>query len=260
MSIQQKDFVITDKRILPSGCAILTTAPADGSTLPSIHPGQFVQIKIESPSVFLRRPISVCDVQNGRELVLFIKPVGEGSRHLTEMNAGDMLNIILPLGHGFSCEEDLHDKNVLLVGGGVGAAPLVMLSKVLVSRGAKVNIAIGGRTATDIEGVSDLYGCVNAVALSTEDGSLGEKGLITQNKIFQQTFDRIYCCGPTPMMKAVARIACERDTWCEVSLENSMACGLGACLCCVQETSDNGNVCVCTEGPVFNINRLKTWI
>lgn len=256
MSVKQKDFIINDHRFLPSGCAILTLKTVDGSELPACHPGQFVQVQVDTPGVFLRRPISICDIDNDGNLVLFIKPIGKGSRHLTEMKIGEKLNLVLPLGNGFS----QGGHNVLLVGGGVGAAPLVYLAKNLCRDGVDVSVAIGGRTSNDVIGLEQIYGNVAQFVVSTDDGSMGEKGIITENSIFKNNFDRIYCCGPTPMMRAVAKIALDRNIWCEVSLENQMACGLGACLCCVQETSDHGNVCVCTEGPVFNIIRLESWI
>ena len=93
----------------------------------------------------------------------------------------------------------------------------------------------------------------------TEDGSAGEKGFVTNHSLLMdsESFDRIYACGPTPMLKAVARWAMEHEIACEVSLEHRMACGIGACLCCVEDTADQGNVCVCKEGPVFTIDRLK---
>lgn len=256
-----KDFLVTAKRVLPSGSALLTVTTSDGSVLEGVAPGQFAEVKIDSPSTFLRRPISICNFRNGREIDLFVKPVGEGSRCLTSMNVGDKVEMMLPLGHGFSCEAtDVRGKRVLLVGGGVGAAPLVFLSDALADNGADVSVIIGGRSAKDVEGVTDLYARSAHTFVTTDDGSSGHPGIVTAHPSFSQPFDRIYCCGPTPMMKAVARIAAERSIWCEVSLENMMACGLGACLCCVEETSDEGNVCVCTEGPVFNINRLKKWL
>ncbi len=100
------------------------------------------------------------------------------------------------------------------------------------------------------------FEAVGKVHLSTEDGSAGEKGLVTKHSVLDGKIDRIFCCGPSPMMKAVAGIAREKGIDCEVSLENMMACGLGACLCCVENTV-KGNVCVCTEGPVFNIEMLN---
>ena len=103
----------------------------------------------------------------------------------------------------------------------------------------------------------DEYGRWGATFVTTEDGSLGEKGFVTQHSIWRdKQFDKVYVCGPKPMMKAVAKLTKEHGIWCEVSLENMMACGLGACLCCVEDTVD-GNVCVCKEGPVFNTRRLK---
>lgn len=114
---------------------------------------------------------------------------------------------------------------------------------------------LGARSAGDLLQVAE-FGKVGKVHLSTEDGSVGEKGFVTVNSALSGHVDMIYCCGPSPMMKAVAAIAREKGVRCEVSLENMMACGLGACLCCVENTV-KGNVCVCTEGPVFNIEMLN---
>ena len=237
------------------GCCIITLACCEGFTLPKILPGQFVEVKIDNcPSAMLRRPISVCDVTADGRLVLFVKPLGEGTRHLVDLPIGSKINILLPLGNGFGLVEK--GKKVLVVGGGIGAAPLVMLTRQLLECGVDVTIAIGGRSASDLQGVLELYPDKATKVCSTDDGSRGHHGLITANPVFDKKYDKIYCCGPTPMMKGVAHIAFENDVECEVSLENHMACGLGACLCCVEKTND-GNVCVCTEGPVFNINRLS---
>lgn len=256
---QLQDFIITGKRTFSSTGCLMTLVPASGEWLPHISPGQFVELKVDTaPGVTLRRPISVCDVRYGRELILYIKPVGKGTRALVDLPVGARVNILLPLGHGFSPASQ-GDK-VLLVGGGVGCAPLVMLARELKAAGVDVTVALGGRTATELVDFSSMFSGTGTLALSTDDGSLGQPGLITANSAFAKKYDKTYVCGPTPMMKAVARICAERGAWCEVSLENHMACGLGACLCCVEKTSDAGNVCVCTEGPVFNINRLKTWM
>ncbi|MCQ2291421.1 MAG: dihydroorotate dehydrogenase electron transfer subunit, partial [Muribaculaceae bacterium] len=140
--------------------------------------------------------------------------------------------------------------------GGVGVAPLLQLGKVLNKLGKKVRFLLGARSASDLL-LLDEFKRWGDVFVSTEDGSEGEQGFVTQHSVLNSTVDHIACCGPLPMMKAVANIAKSKGIDCEVSLENMMACGLGACLCCVEDTADNGHVCVCKEGPVFNINRLK---
>lgn len=122
--------------------------------------------------------------------------------------------------------------------------------------GQSPEFLLGARSVKDVLEI-DEFNALGKVNISTEDGSLGEKGLVTLHSAWQNTYDMVYCCGPLPMMKAVAKICRENNIECEVSLENMMACGLGACLCCVEKTV-KGNICVCTEGPVFNINSL-TW-
>ena len=249
------------------------------AALPPMNPGQFVEVRVDgSSSTFLRRPISIhfVDYQNN-ELWLLVACVGDGTRRLAELQAGDTLNCVLPLGNGFSlpATEVAAANNaatapaagkswqkVLLTGGGVGVAPLLYLGKVLKDQGVEPTFLLGARSAKDLLMLSEFqkYG---RVLVTTEDGTMGEKGFVTNHSVLQQeTFDMIQVCGPTPMMKAVARYAHEKHICCEVSLENLMACGLGACLCCVEKVKADAdasvatNVCVCKEGPVFNINRL----
>ena len=224
--------------------------------LPEIEAGQFVEVEVPgNKQVMLRRPISIHDVDPvANTMTLLIQVAGKGTLTLSRMNEGDILNIVYPLGHGFSQE----GKNVLLVGGGAGIAPLLHLSKCLKAKGVTTTILLGGRTAELIP-VRDEFNPYGTVAYATEDGSLGEKGLVTQHSLFSADYDHIYTCGPTPMMKAVARYAMEKGIECEVSLENMMACGVGACLCCVVD-SDQGHKCVCKEGPVFDTRQLTNWI
>ena len=224
--------------------------------LPEIEPGQFVEVDVPgNKQVMLRRPISIHDVDTeNNTLTLLVQVVGKGTRTLATLNVGDKLNLVYPLGHGFSLE----GKNILLVGGGAGIAPLLHLSKCFASKGIRPTILLGGRTASLIP-VQKEFESYGTVGFATEDSSLGEKGMVTQHSLFTNTYDRIYTCGPTPMMKAVARYAMQNDIECEVSLENMMACGIGACLCCVVD-SDEGHKCVCKEGPVFNAKRLTNWI
>lgn len=229
----------------------------DEEPLLAIRAGQFVEIKVEhSPQTFLRRPISVNFVDEARnELWLLIQVVGEGTRHLANLQVGDTLNVLFPLGNGFS--QGVPNERVLLVGGGVGIAPLLEYAKQLKQVGATPYLLLGGRSANNLLQL-DLFRQYGEVYVTTEDGSMGEKGFVTNHSILSHTsHTRISCCGPKPMMMAVARWAKEHQVRCEVSLENLMACGLGACLCCVEKTV-NGNVCVCKEGPVFDINEL-TW-
>ena len=236
---------------------LLVMTPAAGDTLPPMEPGQFVQVAIDnSKTTFLRRPISVNYVDTeANELWLLVRRAGDGTKALLATDEGSAVNILLPLGHGFPMPAE-GQRRLLLVGGGVGVAPLLYLGACLKQAGYEPEFLLGARSAKDLLEL-DEFAKVGTVHLSTEDGSQGEKGFVTMHSRFNEPIDKIYCCGPAPMMKAVAAIARRNGTDCEVSLENMMACGLGACLCCVEQTV-KGNVCVCTEGPVFNINQL-TW-
>jgi len=302
------------------------------ATLPEMVAGQFVQIRVDgSATTFLRRPISINRlVKQSNELWLLIRAVGDGTRRMAEYKVGDTVNVILPLGNGFSmptaksgisgsysptlssisafsgsgyytptaksgfistdfhtataksvskeaedaaiilnnklteaescavtCNHQLSNAGLLLAGGGVGTAPLLFWGETLKSVGYEPVFLLGGRTSADIL-QKELFETVGATFYTTEDGSAGEKGLVTDHTLLRQrAFDRIYACGPKPMMQAIASYARKHEIECEVSLENTMACGIGACLCCVEKTI-NGNVCACTEGPVFNIKQL-TW-
>lgn len=223
-----------------------------------MEPGQFVQVDVPGcKEAFLRRPISICDYSFGdATLDLLIHAAGAGTQALVKVEEGSTLNILAPLGHGFTTEGLSPESRVLLVGGGVGVAPLVYLGKRLRDMGVTPDFLLGARSENQLLLV-DRFSELGNVHLSTDDGTCGAPGVVTKNPVIDGSvkFDRIYSCGPMPMMKAVAAIARERNIDCEVSLENHMACGMGACLCCVENT-DKGNVCVCTEGPVFNINRL----
>lgn len=253
MTKQITDFTLSGKQAY--GRSVLLRLRSE-QPLPDIAPGQFVQVRIDgSPSTYLRRPISIHDVDfQQNEITLLVQQVGEGTRHLAAVNVGDLINIVFPLGNGFTLPEK--SENVLLVGGGIGIAPLFYFAKVLVEKGIRPTLLLGGKTESDLIRLTD-YQQLGEAFVTTEDGSLGEKGFVTMHSVWQkQSFDKIYVCGPKPMLKAVAKMAVEKDVWCEVSLENLMACGLGACLCCVEDTVD-GHVCVCKEGPVFNTRRLK---
>ena len=225
--------------------------------LPTMLPGQFAQLRIDgSATTFLRRPISIHNVDRQKNEVWFlVQAIGEGTRCLAAKKAGDVLNAVLPLGHGFTMPQSSEER-LLLVGGGVGVAPLLFMGSCLRVKGFEPTFLLGFRTAADIIQAGE-YRALGRLFVTTEDGSAGEQGFVTQHSLLQQErFTHIAVCGPKPMMMAVARYARQSGTPCEVSLENMMACGLGACLCCVEDTTQ-GHVCVCTEGPVFNVEQLK---
>ena len=224
--------------------------------LEEIKAGQFVQVRVDDAQhTYLRRPISIHDVDyQNRTITLLVQRVGEGSNKIADTELNDTLNIIYPLGNGFTLPEDKNQK-AILVGGGIGIAPLYYLGKMLKEKVIEPRFLLGGRSKSELIMLED-FEAVGKVYITTNDGSLGEEGFVTQHSIWKEKkFDMIYTCGPKPMMMALTKMARENNIDCEVSLENLMACGLGACLCCVENTIE-GHVCVCKEGPVININKL----
>ncbi len=224
--------------------------------LEKIEVGQFLQLTVpDAQDVFLRRPISVHDVDYEKNTItLLIQIVGKGTRKLSLLEKASTVNVIYPLGKGYSLIPK--GKKALLVGGGCGIAPLLYLAKELKKSGVEQDIIIGFRSKDDVIEY-DLYQSIAPTHITTEDGSMGDKGFVTSHPLFPalKNYDIVYTCGPEIMMKAVARRAKESGVECEVSLENTMACGIGACLCCVTPTV-HGHQCVCTEGPVFNSKEL----
>jgi dihydroorotate dehydrogenase electron transfer subunit len=226
--------------------------------IPVIKPGNFAEILVEnSQDVFLRRPFSILDVNYQENWISFyIKIIGKGTSQLGKVKESDRVNLIYPLGNSFTLPEN--NGKVLIVAGGSGIAPFILLGKELQKKNIEITYLIGGKSKKDIL-LTDEFSKYGDVLITTEDGSDGEKGFVTNHSVFNGlnfNFDRIYTCGPEPMMKAVAKIANERGISCEVSLENMMACGFGICLCCVTATRE-GNKRVCWEGPVFNSTYLK---
>lgn len=218
-------------------------------------PGQFVEVRVDgTSSVMLRRPVSINNViPEDNEMWLLVQVVGDGTAWMAKLKEGDVVNCVFPLGNGFTLPTA--GERLLLIGGGVGTAPLLYLGKRAVELGATPVFLLGAKSRGDLTQLDEFekYG---RVCITTEDGSCGERGFVTNHSILQnEKFDRIQVCGPKPMMIAVARYAKSCAADCEVSLENMMACGVGACLCCVENTV-KGNLCVCKEGPVFNIQNL----
>ena len=228
------------------------------SQLETIYPGQFANLMVDhTPNVFLRRPFSIYSVDYVQNTIsVFIKEIGPGTRSLAQAPVDSYINAIFPLGNSFTIPSE--KSEILLVGGGSGVASLMSLAQVLNKNLNEVSILIGARSAVDLVEL-DQFSRYGSVYTTTEDGSKGIKGYVTDHPIFGEElgrFNRIYSCGPEPMMRAVAAKAKLKSIFCEVSLENTMACGFGVCLCCVTETTQ-GHQCVCTDGPVFNSNQLK---
>lgn len=263
------DFRVVSNEKISDRLFMLRLTPADGSRIAECKAGQFAELRVDGePKVFLRRPISIHRVDTvANELWLLIQRAGNGTNQLSTLAPDHIINIVYPLGNGFTLPEGtVSGKKYLLIGGGVGVAPLLETGYQLKERGVDVSFLLGGRSCADIAQVAQ-FRQVGQVYITTEDGSAIEgldcqKGFATQHTVLKEgAFDAIRVCGPGPMMKAVARVVSnwkqnEEPHFCEVSLENKMACGLGVCLCCVEDTKE-GHKCVCSDGPVFDVKDLK---
>ena len=249
------DLTVRETVAVSKQCVLLRLTADE--QLPEMLPGQFVEVRVDhTPSVMLRRPISIHYYnKESNELGLLVQLVGDGTRWMATLKAGDTLNLVLPLGNGFTLPADTAG-HPLLIGGGVGVAPLLYLGMKLREMGITPTFLLGSRTENELMQVQE-FEKVGPVYITTENGAVGEQGYVTQHSVLtREQFTLVYTCGPKPMMVAVARWAKAAGVPCEVSLENKMACGVGACLCCVEDTKE-GNVCVCKEGPVFSIDKLS---
>ena len=210
--------------------------------------GEFVDIGI--PGYFLRRPLSVCDSEDGK-LTLVYKVVGEGTKVLSEMAVGSELEVLTGLGKGF--DADACQERALLVGGGLGVPPLLLLAKRLKARGKKVTAVLGFNKADEIILTQEFEAECDRVAVSTVDGSVGVKGFVTDAiAALKPDYDFFYTCGPMVMMKVVCN---SLEGPGEASLEERMGCGAGFCYGCSIQTK-NGPRRVCKDGPVFKKEEL----
>jgi len=213
-------------------------------------PGQFISVYSNDSSRLLPRPISICEVDKEfRALRIVYRVVGEGTKEFSKLRAGQKVRIMGPLGNGFF----LKDKRAILVAGGIGIPPMLELAKNL---DCEKTIVVGYRDAQTF--LSDELSSYGDVVIATEDGSVGTKGnvldAIRENQV---TGDVIYACGPTPMLRALKTYAAEKHIECQISLEEKMACGIGACLACVCKSKEKDshtnvhNKRICKDGPVF---------
>ncbi|MCR4874344.1 MAG: dihydroorotate dehydrogenase electron transfer subunit [Clostridia bacterium] len=212
-----------------------------GDTSEITRPGQFVNIALEG--LFLRRPISVNDVE-GYELQIIYKVVGKGTEQMSKMVNGQKLDILTGLGNGY--DMSVSGDKVLLIGGGVGVPPLYMLAKKLIAEGKKVEVVLGFNTASELFFENEFKAIGAKTYVTTVDGSYGIKGFVT-NAIDDLDYTYFYTCGPEPMLKAVYKAT---KTSGQLSFEERMGCGFGACMGCSCKTL-YGNKRICKDGPVL---------
>lgn len=217
-------------------------------------PGQFFSVYTKDASKLLPRPISICEIDHERGFLRIVyRVIGEGTAEFANYVAEDSISILGPLGNGFPLEEA--GKRVFLIGGGIGIPPILELAKQLDSQKHDKQIIVGYRDELFLEKELEKYG---HIYIATEDGSIGARGnvmdAIRENRL---TADMIYACGPTPMLRAIKQYAAEHKIPAWISMEEKMACGVGACLGCVCKTTDKDEHAqvnsrrVCKDGPVF---------
>lgn len=227
-------------------------------------PGQFVNLRVSRHTApLLRRPFGVARVDREKgTITLMYRILGEATKMLAEVREGETLSVVGPLGYGFCLEAE----RPLLVGGGLGLAPLLYLAeafreKAEAGAGRKADVLMGGRTAEDLFWKEIFAPCGEKIGLTTDDGSLGTKGTVMAalpEMLAEGGYDCVYVCGPVPMMRAVSEAVLAAGIRCQVSLEKYMGCGLGACLSC----SCGGigkRLKVCTDGPVFWAEEVGEW-
>ncbi|MEZ0329150.1 MAG: dihydroorotate dehydrogenase electron transfer subunit [Dissulfuribacterales bacterium] len=259
MRIILKAEILEHKEQAANIFLLKVAAPAIAQTA---TPGQFCMLtplaREHSTDPLLKRPLSIHSVNKDTVSFLY-RCMGSGTHLLSTKKIGEDLELIGPLGHGF----DLTRKSYILVGGGMGIAPLLFTAQALTAQNKMPIVLIGARSALELPSVvlKAFEDCAKGLHITTEDGSLGEKGLVTTSLIGllrQKMPDAVLSCGPWPMLKAVNASAQQHNISCEVSLEAHMACGVGACLGCAIKAAGEGYLHVCKDGPVVN-SKLVDW-
>lgn len=259
MSSVEKALVVRHRELVPRYYELEFIAPTIAA---EVLPGQFVHIRVgESYDPLLRRPFSIYNVDKKLgSITVFYKVVGRGTRIFSRVHLENRLDVMGPLGKPFSIPSDI--KTAYLIGGGVGMAPLVYLARVLTDNKIRCRVLMGASTAGFLAGKDILDKLGVNYLVSTDDGSAGMKGRVTDlfaEQMAQRKADFVYSCGPEIMMAEVTRIAEEFGVPGELSLEEHMACGVGACLGCAHKMKDGDGfrfAKVCSEGPVFKIGEV----
>jgi len=216
--------------------------------------GQFVHIKVEGFT--LRRPISICDIDHKNGSIRIVFDIrGHGTAKLTDINVGDNIDMIAPLGNGFTLQDSIaSDRRIITVGGGIGIAPLLAVAKVFRESATAI---LGFRSYDKIILANDFKQNDVHVITCTDDGSVGFHGTVTsplENELKKNDVDMVYACGPHPMLAAIVKICKEADVKCQLSLEQRMGCGVGACAVCacgIKRQDKESMLMVCKDGPVF---------
>lgn len=242
--------IIEKKALLPDLYSFWIQAP---QITQNATPGQFIHV-LCGDGVLLRRPISICEIK-GDTLRFVMAVKGKGTERIAKFEVGEMLDVLGPLGRGFSLPKQ--EGTALLVGGGIGIFPLLELGKAI---GKDVEAILGFRTKELITMQEEFESVCTKLHIATDDGSFGHHGLVTtlaEQIIHNQKVGSIFACGPMPMLKAIKELAEKYDLFCELSLEARMGCGVGACMTCVCKTSNDAYAPVCKTGPVFPASEVS---
>jgi len=254
--LEQTVTIVSNERDTDQYFRLVLRAP---QIAPLIQPGQFAHVRIlPLKDALLRRPFSIFQVVDDTFSILY-KNVGKGTDMLSRMRAGEELSVIAPLGHGFTVPK-AGEETPLLVAGGYGMAAMFLLAQRSPQRGI---VFVGGRRRVDILCEKDFTAIGWEVRVATEDGSHGEKGFVTQPLIAELQkkvpHRKVFACGPTPMLKAVGKLAEEFHLPAELSMDEHMCCGVGTCLACVIKVKAGDSweyQRTCTEGPVFDSHKI----
>ena len=237
--MKQVFFTVNSNEKLTDSVYKMTLA---GDTTAIERPGQFVNIQLDG--LFLRRPISVCDVEKGK-LTIIYKVVGKGTEKMSKFKGGEELDVLVGLGNGYFT--DFSEDKPLLIGGGVGVPPLYYLAKCLLKEGKTPTVILGFNKAEEIFMKEEFESLGVKVLIATADGSVGVKGFVTDAMATLEDYTHIYTCGPEPMLKAIYNAS---EVGGSYSFEERMGCGFGACMGCTCKTK-YGNKRICKDGPVL---------